>query len=132
MTNPTEMEEKLVFSYVYYKIKDYDRVVSFFKDLKRRGLFNIDSQDIQSQELNGTFVMAYPKNHWNPFSMLLGAKQVLGGAEIKDGILKCDTKTKSGLAKLRSLIETTPGVKDAIEFEKEEYEDIMERLKKKK
>lgn len=132
MTNPTEMEEQVVFSYAYYKVKDYDRVVSFFKDLKKRGLFNIDSHDSQSQKLDGTFVRDYPKNHWNPFSKLLGAKQVLGGAEIKDGILKCDTKTKSRLAKLRNLLETTPGVGDAIEFEKEEYEDIMEMLKKKK
>jgi len=120
--------EQMVFSYAYYKIKDYSKTLSFFKEMEKRRLFNIDSHDVESQELNGTFLMDYPKGHWNPFSQMPGAKQVIGSIEIKDGILKCEAHTKSRLVGLRSLLNES--LEDAIEFEKEEYQDPLEMFRK--
>jgi len=121
--------EPLVFSYAYYKVKEYGSIISFFRELENKGLFITNSHNSDLQKLNGTFVMECPEGDWNPLSTMPGAKLVLGGARITDGVLKCDTKTKSGLARLRYLLETN--LKDAIEFEKEEYEDIMDKLRKK-
>ena len=65
----------------------------------------------------------------NPLSRLLpGAKQVLGGVEIKKDIPIIDTKTKGNLAALRNMLETAlPG---SIEFERQEFQDMMEMLRK--
>lgn len=121
--------EEMVFSFAYYRVKDFDRLLSFLKGLEKKGLFSIDELNIKSQKLSGTFLMEYPKDHWNPFSKMPGAKQVLGGAQIEGGYLKIDTRTKHSLSNLRDILEKT--MKGLIEFEREEFQDVREMLKRK-
>lgn len=121
--------EQMVFSFAHYRVKDFGRLLLFLKGLEKEGLFAIDEMNPDSQRLSGAFLMPYPKDHWNPLSKLPGAKQVIGGAQIKDGHLKIDAKTRRSLSNLRHLLEKTIG--NLIEFEREEFQDVMEMLKKK-
>lgn len=121
--------EQMVFSFAYYRVKDFEGILYFLKELEKDDLFSIDEFNIKSQKLSGTFLMEYPKNHWNPFSKMAGAKQVIGGAEIKVGYLKIDTRTKHSLSNLRDILEKN--MNGLIEFEREKFQDVMEMLKKK-
>ena len=120
--------EPMVFSYAYYKVNNAGAVISFFKTLAKKGFFSIDES--KPENFKGAFLLPYPKDHWNPLSKLLGAKQVVGGAELKEGILLIDTRSKTGLRKQRELVEKC--LCSDITFEREEFEDVMEALKKKK
>ncbi len=120
--------EPMVFSFVHYRVNDFDSVLSFLKGLEKNGLFVMDELDIKSHKLSGAFVRGYPKGHLSLFSRMLGAKQVIGGAQIKDGHLEIDAKTRSGLSGLRDEIENALG--GLIEFEREEFQDVMEMFKK--
>ena len=110
--------EQMIFSYAYYTIADVDSVMNFFNTLEDKGLFNIDNLSLKNKEMSGAFVQDYPKRHWNPMAGFAGAKQVIGGVEIKEGILKIDTKTKGGLKNLKLLLEQT--LQNSIKFQKEE------------
>lgn len=121
--------EQMVFSFAYYRVKDFDEILSFLKEFEKNGLFSIDEFNIKAQKLSGAFLREYPKNHWNPFSKMTGAKQVIGGAEIKEGYLKIDTRTKHSLSNLRDILEKN--MNGLIEFEREEFQDVMEMLRKK-
>ena len=123
----TKGMESLVFSYAYYEVADFKNLMEFFRILHDARLFNIDNCNEKKQKMRGAFIQDYPKNHWN-YLGLPGEKQVVGGAEIKEGILKIDAKTKSTLKMLRGLLEKTR--KESIRFQKEEFEDITEMLNK--
>jgi len=110
--------ETMIFSNAYYKVHDFGKVAALFEKLEKEGQFNLHKMD--SQEIEGTFVRPYPKGHWNPLSALPGAMQVVGGVEVKGGILTIDTKTKSALAGLRGMLES--GLAGAISFEREEFQ----------
>ena len=127
MTMPKGMEQ-MIFSYGYYEVLDFDKIKEFLTTLEEKDLFVVDRIDSEGKEINGSFIRDYPKNHWNPMSKNPGAKQVIGGVELKDGILKIDTRTKSALKELRGMFEL--GLKDSIKFQKVEYQDLMSLLKK--
>ena len=57
-----------------------------------------------------------------------GARQVVGHVSAKDDTLKLETMTKSGLKEARSLIESV--LEGAIIFEKEEFEDPVEKFRR--
>lgn len=128
MELPQGMEE-MVFSFAHYRVKDFDRILSFLKGLEKEGLFAIDEVNAKSQRLSGAFLMPYPKGHWNPLSKLPGAKQVIGGTKINGGHMEIDAKTRRSLSNLRHLLEKTIG--SLIEFEREEFQDVMGMLRKK-
>lgn len=114
-----EKMEMMVLSYAHYTVKDFEKVISAFKELEKGGLFVMDSTGKKSHGLTGGFVRDYPKNHWNPLSKLLGARQVVGGAELKNGILTIDAKTRGGLAQLRKIVEER--LSRSVEFKHEEF-----------
>ncbi|MBU2638563.1 MAG: hypothetical protein KJ955_06315 [Nanoarchaeota archaeon] len=116
--------EPFVFSYAHYRVIEHEKLFLFFKEAEKAGLFVIDNFKAKSSKMSGAFVRDYPKGHWNA---IMGGKQVLGGAEIKDGELIIDAKSKGGLKVLRSIIENIPD--ECIEFESEEFQDPMEMLK---
>ena len=119
--------ELMVLSYAYYQIKDFDMVLTFFRILQDGELFNIDESNVKKQKMSGAFIQDYPKGHWN-YTGLPGEKQVVGGAEISGGILKIDAKAKSALKVLRGIVEQP--LEKSIKFQKEEFEDVMEMLKR--
>ena len=57
-----------------------------------------------------------------------GAKQVIGGIELKKNILKIDTKTKGALQELRNIFELE--LRESITFQKVEYEDLLAKFRK--
>ena len=122
--------EPMIFSYAYYKVNDFEKIIAFFKELEEKNLLVIDKCYSKKQTFIGAFVRPYPKGHWNPLSNMPGAVQILCGVEIKNQILKIDTKTKSGLEGFRKILEES--LKGIIEFERQEFEDVMEMLRKEK
>lgn len=120
---PPKGTELLVLSYAHYRMVEREKLFLFFKTAEKGGLFVIDSFKPKSNQMSGAFIRDYPKDHWNA---IMGGKQVLGGAEIKDGKLTIDTKTKGGLKALREVLETH--VPECIEFESEEFHNPMEGL----
>jgi len=120
--------EPMVFSYAYYEIKDFDKVINFFNSAEDKGLFSIDRVGAEKKEMSGAFLRDYPKGHWNPSSNLPGAKQVVGSAEIKDNTLKVEAMTRGRLKQLREILEQVLG--GSIEFQKQEFKDVMEMLRK--
>ena len=113
----------LVFSYAYYNVKDFEKAYSFFRELNDKELFVIDESKKEKKEITGTCIRDYPKGHWNAPVNNSEVKQVIGGAEIKEGILKIDTKSKEGLKELGVMLEKTLG--EAIEFDRVEFKDVM-------
>ncbi len=120
--------ENLIFSYAYYKIADFDKLMAFFKSLQDKEMFNIEQADSDRKILNGAFIRPYPKNHWNPLAKSPNARQVMGNLSAKGDNFKLEAMTRSGLKEARRLIESELG--GAIIFEKEEYEDPMERFRR--
>ncbi|MGM0497517.1 MAG: hypothetical protein ACQESJ_06325 [Bacteroidota bacterium] len=118
---------QMIFSYGYYDVLDFDKIKEFLTTLEEKDLFVADRIDSEGKEINGSFIRDYPKNHWSPMSKTPGAKQVIGGVELKKGILKIDTKTKNTLQELRDMFEVE--LKDSIKFQKVEYQDLMSLLK---
>ena len=119
--------EPMVFSYAYYNVNDFQRIMAVFNMMQDKGLFLVDKEDMAKEEMIGSFIQSYPKNHWNPLAGP-NAKQVLGSAEIKNHILKIETHSKNGLKKMRGLLEQMLG--ESIAFQKEEFKDVMDMLKK--
>lgn len=120
--------EQMIFSYGYYEVLDFDKVKEFLTKLEEKDFFVFDKIDVKKKEINGTFIRDYPKNHWNPMSNTPGAKQVVGGFELKKSVLKIDTKTKSTLQELRNLFELE--LKEVIKFQRVEYEDLLAKFRK--
>jgi len=116
--------ELMVFSYAYYRVIEHEKLFWFFKTAEKCGLFAIDEFDAKTKKLSGAFVRDYPKGHWNASP---GAKQAVGGAEVKNGMMTIDAKTKGGLDELRSIVEEW--LPDAVKFERQEFKDVMEMLK---
>ncbi|MFH1545585.1 MAG: hypothetical protein ABIE23_05900 [archaeon] len=121
-----EAMDKMVFSYAYYEMKDFSKLVPFFEALEKEDLFWIDECNKKKGLLKGTFVRDYPKGHWNHLAATPGAKQVAGGTEVKNGVLKIDAKTKSGLTALQEIIEES--LSDSINFKKEEFEQVKQAI----
>src|SRR3989338_6022812 len=98
--------EQLIFSYAYYLIADFDKLMAFFKALHENELFTIDTSSSDKKMLSGAFIRPYPKNHWSPFAKSSAGRQVIGHMSAKDGNLKLETMTKSGLKEARQLLES--------------------------
>jgi hypothetical protein len=123
-----EGREEMIFSWEHYKVKDFEKTASFFQAFEKSNLFTIEKINPKKQTLKGAFLRPYPKGHWNPLAKMPGAIQVMGGAELKNGTLVIDTKTKGGLKGIKEILEENLG--QAIEFEKDEYKDWRELVKK--
>ncbi|MBU0757607.1 MAG: hypothetical protein KKF44_06060 [Nanoarchaeota archaeon] len=121
--------EQMIFSNAYYKVNEYENVFYIFNKLAEKDIFIIDEFNPRKKEMTGSFVRDYPKNHWNPASKFPGAKQVFGHMSIKNGILSIDAKTKLHHKEFRELIEGF--LKYSIQFEREEFTDPMEMIRKK-
>lgn len=124
---PEGMEE-MIFSWAHYKVKDFEKIASFFQTLEKENLFAIEKINPKKQILKGAFLRPYPKGHWNPLANMPGAMQVMGGAELKDNTLVIDTKTKGGLKEIKEILEED--LSQAIEFEKDEYKGWRDLVKK--
>ena len=120
--------ENLIFSYAYYKIMDFEKMIAFFRELEEKEIFGIDKFNAEKKILSGSFTRSYPKDHWNPMAKFPGARQIVGQASAKEDTLKLETMTKSGLKQVRKLIESELG--GAILFEKEEFKDPMEKFRR--
>lgn len=97
--------EKVVFSFAYYKVRDFEKAHDFFIKLSEEGLFGSEKENRKARILIGCFIRDYPKGHWNPLASARGAKQVVGNVEIKNGILRIETNTKSDLESIRTIIQ---------------------------
>ncbi|MBI2653086.1 hypothetical protein HYX00_06475 [Candidatus Woesearchaeota archaeon] len=119
--------ENLIFSYAYYKIADFDKLMAFFAGLQGKEMFSIEKADLDKKILSGAFIRPYPKNHWNPLAKSPNARQVMGNLSAKGDNLKLEAMTKSGLKTARDLIESE--LSGAVIFEREEYKDPLERFR---
>lgn len=120
--------EQMVFCNAHYKIIEHENVFYLFQKLAEKDMFVIDDYKPRKKEMIGCFVRDYPKNHWNPASKNPGAKQILGDVRIKGGNLIIESKTKSQHKEFKGLVEEF--LKYSIQFEKEEFMDPMEMLRK--
>ena len=119
--------EAVVFSSAYYKVHDFEKVHDFLIRLSEKGLFGSEKENPKTKTLKGCFIRDYPKGHWNPLAGTPGAKQVVGNVKIKNGILKIQANTKSGLKSIREIL--NQGLGKIIEFQREEFKDPREMLK---
>jgi len=115
--------EHLIFSKAFYGVNDFEKTIEFFKNLEKDSRFSSHILDRENKKFSGSFIRAYPKDHWNPLSRISGAMQAVGEAYIEEGILKISTMTKSALIEIRKILEDF--LKDDIVFQKEEFKDPL-------
>jgi len=115
--------ERLIFSKAFYDVNDFEKTIEFFKNLEKDSRFSSHILDRENKKFSGSFIRAYPKDHWNPLSRISRAMQAVGEAYIEEGILKISTMTKSALIEIRKILEDS--LKDDIVFQKEEFKDPL-------
>ncbi|MFH1849447.1 MAG: hypothetical protein ABH879_04645 [archaeon] len=128
MRIPKDMEP-MVFSFAYYNVRDFDKLATFLQTMENKGFFIVDEHKPKKKKFVGSFVRDYPKGHWSPFAHRPGAKQVMGSANIRDGVLKLEARTKGTLDDFRKIIDEN--LADSVEFDRVEYRDIIKELMQK-